>query len=381
VADPVLAWFPAPGEVPSVGLTSVFPAAGKLDVEDADEAGAAGLELPEAGADVVTLGLAVLAGLELGVAQGEAAVFPGFLLPVALAFAVAVAEAVAPAVLVALPLAVALAVAVAVLVAEAVPVAEALPPSLGLAVVPPPAGLLLALPLGGVVCEAAGVASGVCDLADLAALADLDARAGEVAVAQAVARALRWPADVLAGPAPPLAEPAALPDPARLGALWLGLAEEIPTADPSWTKASRSGGSARTTPMAKTAQAPARIGLSRPSRQSRCRGRGRGLAPRADSSPARPPFPRPASPARKPRDTPKRPVARAGPDRTRARIRSSPSGRGSTWSAAACSVRRRYSPKSMGSGPCGGMPSNPDLVITPAPRPSAGRSCRGRCGS
>lgn len=66
-------WFPVPGELLSVGLASVFP--GKLDVggedEDGDEGGGAGLELPEAGADVLTWGLAVLAGLGLAGQEGE----------------------------------------------------------------------------------------------------------------------------------------------------------------------------------------------------------------------------------------------------------------------------------------------------------------------
>jgi hypothetical protein len=65
--------FPVPGELLSVGLTSVFP--GKLDVggedEDGDEGGEAGLELPEAGADVLAWGLAVLAGVGLAGQEGE----------------------------------------------------------------------------------------------------------------------------------------------------------------------------------------------------------------------------------------------------------------------------------------------------------------------
>jgi hypothetical protein len=293
------------------------------------------------------------------------------LLPAVLVLAEA--EAVVLAVLVALLLAVAVAVAVAVVV----PAAEALPLSLGLTLVPSLPGVSLVLPLGGTVPEAAGgtLGSALLDLADLDALAD------EEGDGQAVACALLWLADELKGPAPPFAEPAALPEPARLGVLSLGLEEENPTADPSETRASRSGGSARTTPMANTAQAAARTGLSRPSRQSRGRCRERPLPPRADSSPPRPAFQRPARPARNPPGARERRPAWAGPDRTRARIRSSPSGRGSTWSAAACSARRRYSPNSVGSGPCGGMPSNPDLVITRAPGPRAGRTCRGRCGS
>jgi hypothetical protein len=246
---------------------------------------------------------------------------------------------------------------------------------LPLAVVPlvPSLELLLA----GEVCEPSGDALGFAGFVDLAVAADEDDDG------QAVGCALLGLADgALAGPAPPFAEPAALPEPSRLGAFPLALDDEIPTADPSWTKASRSGGRARTTPMANTAQAAARAGLSSPSRQSRGRRAPlpRDGAPRAGSSPPRPVSQRPR-PARKPPGAAACLLARAGPDRTRARIRSSPSGRGSTWSAAACRARRRYSPKSIGSGPGGGGPSNPDLVITLAPGPRAGRSCRGRCGS
>jgi hypothetical protein len=249
------------------------------------------------------------------------------LLPVALVLAVAVAEADpdALAVLVALPLAVAVEVAEAVPVT--VPVGEALPLSLGLTLVPPlplPLGLPLALPLAVAVPEPVGgtLGSALLDLADLDALGD------EVGEGHAVvACALLWLADELSGPAPPFAEPAALPEPARLGVPLLGLEEEIPTAEPSETKASRSGGRARTTPMANTAQAAARTGLSSPSRQSRGRGRARPLSSRAESSRPRPAFQRPA---RKPPRAAERLLAWAGPDRTRARIRSSPSGRGST---------------------------------------------------
>jgi hypothetical protein len=82
--------------------------------------------------------------------------------------------------------------------------------------------------------------------------------------------------------------------------------------------------------MANTAQAAARTGLSSPSRQSRCRGRVWPLPPRAESSPPRPAFQRPARTARKPPRAAERLLAWAGPDRTRARIISSPSGCGST---------------------------------------------------
>jgi hypothetical protein len=55
-------WFPVvPGEPLPVGLTSVLRVEGKLDVagEDVGEGGLAGLELPDVGGDVETLGLAV----------------------------------------------------------------------------------------------------------------------------------------------------------------------------------------------------------------------------------------------------------------------------------------------------------------------------------
>jgi hypothetical protein len=325
-------WPPlAGGELLSVGLTPVLPDGGKLDVGgrldagggDADVGDVAGLELPDAGADVLTLGLGVLAGLGLAGHEAGLVAWAAFLLPVALVLAAALPLAVA----VDVALALLLAVAGGVAVAEAVPVAEALPPSLGLTLVLSLLlGLSLTVPLAVAVPEPVGgtVGSALLDLADL------DALAAEVGDAQTVACALLGLADELAEPAPPLAEPAALPAPFRLGVPWLGLEEVIPTAELSETKASRSGGSARTTPMANTAQAPARIGLSSPSRQSRCCGRARSLPPRAESSLPRPASRRPVRRARKPPDAAERLLAWAGPDRTRARIRSSPSGRGST---------------------------------------------------
>ena len=385
-------WLPVPDDGPSVGLPAVLPVDGRLDVDDADpdEVGVAVLVLPDGDADAVALGLLTFLGglglvLEAGHDGEPAGLAAAFLLPVALVFADA--EAVAVALLLALLLlALLLAVAVAVLVAEAVPVAEALSLPDGLTLELPVAGLPLVpspelLPAGEV-CEPCGDALGFTGLLACADWADWAAAADEEGDAQAVGSALLRLDDVLAGPAPPFAGPAALPEPSRLGAFPLALDDAIPTADPSWTKASRSGGRARTTPMANTAQAAARTGLSSPSRQSR--GRCRAPPPagprRACSSPPRPVTQRP-SPARKPPGAAECLLARAGPDCTRARIRSSPSGCGSTWSAAACSARRRYSPKSIGSGPRGGGPSNPDLVITLAPGPCAGRSCRGRCGS
>ncbi|MGD0241704.1 MAG: hypothetical protein ABSB59_15445 [Streptosporangiaceae bacterium] len=268
----VPAWPPepvaVPGELLIVGLTSVLPVEGKLDVDEPAAGGAAEPVPLDADAGAVALGLAFFVGLVLaaGAAHGEpVAVTAAFLLPVGLVFAVA--EAVVVAVLLALLLA----EAVAVLLAEAVPVAEALTLPDGLTLVLPLAGLpvvaaLELLLLAGEVCEFSGVTLGVRVLAGLA-----DAAADEEDGGQAVGDTLLGLAEGLAGPAPPFGDPAAVPEPSRLGAFPLGLEDEIPTAEPSWTKASRSGGSERTTPMANTAQAAARTGLSSPSRQSRGR--------------------------------------------------------------------------------------------------------------
>jgi hypothetical protein len=255
----VPAWLPepvaVPGELLIVGLTSVLPVEGELDV---DEPAAGGVAEPvplDADAGAVALGLAF---------------FVCSVLPVALVFAVA------EAVVVAVPLALLLAEAVALLLAEAVPVAETLTLPDGLTLVLPLAGLPVVAALepllAGEVCELCGDTLGVRDLAGLSDLADLaDAAADEEDDGQAVGDALLGLAEAPAGPAPPFGDPAAVPEPSRLGAFPLGLEDEIPTAEPSWTKASRSGGSERTTPMANTAQAAARTGLSSPSRQSRGR--------------------------------------------------------------------------------------------------------------
>jgi hypothetical protein len=73
-------WLPlAGGELLSVGLTVVLPDGGRLDVGgrldagggDADEGDVAGLELPDAGADVLTMGSAVLPGLRLAGHEAE----------------------------------------------------------------------------------------------------------------------------------------------------------------------------------------------------------------------------------------------------------------------------------------------------------------------
>ena len=249
LVDPV----PLPGGVLSVGLAPVPPpeagvlAGGETVAE----------ELTLTGADVDALGLAVLDGAAVAGQEGVP-VGLAFLLPVALVLAFAEAVAVAVAVVVAVAVAVALSVAVDV--AEEVAVVLPLGPVLLLA------GLLLALPLGGLAAELTGVTLGVTDLAGLAA-AD-DEELGE----HAVGWPLLWLAEETAWLAPPPDEPAWLPDPATLGAPPLELEEVNPTAVPIWTKAARSGGNARATPMANTAQAAARAGRSSPSRQSRgCR--------------------------------------------------------------------------------------------------------------
>jgi hypothetical protein len=225
--------------------------------------GVAGLLLPDAGAEVVPPTLAFFAGgLGLLVAQGspdDSAFLPPVALPVAVAVAVGLA----------VPVALPLAVAVGLVLAEAVPDGDVLSLPPGLALVLLLSGLRLELSLAGLVCEPAGGTLGGCvllDLADPAALGEAEGD-GHPGVLTPLGLADGAPPWAAARPG----ELAALPDPSRLGAFPLGLEEESPTADPSWTKASRSGGSARTTPMANTAQAAARAGLSSPSRQSRGR--------------------------------------------------------------------------------------------------------------
>jgi hypothetical protein len=228
--------------------------------------------------------LAVLDGVAVAVWHRVPAGVAAFLLLVTpvLAFA----EAVAAALLVP--------VALTVLVADAVLVAVAVPLSLG----PPLAGLspgLLLVPLGGLVTGLAGVTLGLTGLVGLAAD---DAEAD----GHAVAFPLLGPAEVRPWLAPPPDEPPRLPDPATPGTPWLVLVEEIPTAEASWTKASRSGGTARATPMANTAQTAARAGRSSPYRQSRdcCRGLPLPARPLPSSCPPRMAFQRRTRSARKP---------------------------------------------------------------------------------
>ncbi len=122
----------------------------------------------------------------------------------------------------------------------------------------------------GVLAELAGVSLGVVVFADLAAFVDVpgadDAGPDGHPIA---AGTLPWTAEVPV-PAPPAAELAGVPSPFVLCPPALVLEMGIPTAEPSETNASRSGGTASATPMANTAQAAARAGRSSPYRQSRC---------------------------------------------------------------------------------------------------------------
>jgi hypothetical protein len=158
--------------------------------------------------------------------------------------------------------------------------------------------------------------------------------------------------------------------PVRAGVVWV--VELWPVTDAlSWAIAWRSGGTAIATTRTNKAQAIPKAGRSSPSRQS----------PVRRARPRRPPPEEPegATPARIWANERRRARARpAEPDLTRARICSRPSGRGSMWSAAACSSRRRNSAKS-----CPGAPSGPwpYRVMNPAPGPRGGRPCRGLCGS
>jgi hypothetical protein len=216
---------------------------------------------------------------------------------------------------------------------------------------------------GGVGCVVAGVAEllGLADLADFGVLDAFGLAEGQ----DAAGVGTRFPVLV---PVIPTPVPFGWPPPRDpLGRAELVVPEPV-TVAVSWLISWPSGVSANTSATTNTAQAMPKAGRSSASRQS-----------------PRPSRPRRAS-ARKP-DTPEenarakeakdRPPAWAGADRTRARIRSRPSGRGSIWSATECSSRRRNSGKSCPepSGPW------PDRVMSPAPVPSAGPPSRGRCGS
>ena len=219
-----------------------------LDVAGLDVAGldVAGLVLVDVDGDVVAFGWAACVRVAVGLPQGVAVASAVFL-PVALAFAVADAHAVVVAVLVPVAL------AAGVLVVLAFPVGLAL-----LAV------LALVLLLAGLVAETAGLAPG---LVDLLALFNGD---GDELDGHAVAFVLVRLLGILLGLAPPADELIAVADPSvPWGPLLLLLLAVNPTAEPICPKAWRSGGTARTTPMANTAQAAARPDRSSPSRQSR----------------------------------------------------------------------------------------------------------------
>ncbi len=257
-------WLPL---LPLVSLEVGKPVPDGLDVD--------GLAL----VGVMALGLAVFVGAGVEVGHGSAVASAVFLAPVALAETVVVAssEAVVVGLLVAVPVGVGVAVAVAVAVLVAVVL------SLGLAV--RSAGLLLlpllllllllvlvlVLVLAGLVAEPSGVTLGE---ADLAASCEgdgegLDGHAVTSGLAWLLGNGLAWLLGKLLGLGLPAEVPIGWPAPSVPCAPLLLWEEVIPTAEPSWTKACRSGGKARATPMANTAQAAARPDRSKPVRQSR----------------------------------------------------------------------------------------------------------------
>jgi hypothetical protein len=256
LVDPVLVDpVSVPPEAVSVGLVLAPPVTGGLDVCEADVEEL----LPGVDEDAVALGLAAFDGVAVPVGQSVAVAFADVLPPFALVLAFA--EAVEVAVLVALadPVPVSVAAGVAVVVS----LGPVLPPT-----VPPLDPVSVAL-LGGLF---AGVTLGVTGLAGLAGLADLAGLAADdESVAHAVASLLLPVAEVPAWPAPPAPELYWVPAPLALGTPPPVPELEIPTALPSWTTASRSGGIASATPMANTTHAAARAGRSSPYRQSRCR--------------------------------------------------------------------------------------------------------------
>jgi hypothetical protein len=254
LVDPVFAVFAvfAVFEMVSAGLLLVPPDPAGVDGGDA---GGGELVLAGAGEDALTLGPAVLDGGGVVVGQGVPVALAGWLLPVALALAFA--EGVEVTLLVAVPVPVAGGVGVAVSLALA----------LSLAVLP--LEPLAVAPAGWLLTELARAAVGGGDLPDCAGLTAMAVDDGEADTHAGDSPLLRA-AELPPGPAPPAAELAWVPVPFRLGLLPLGLELENPTAMASWPKASRSGGIASATPMAKTAQAAARAGRSSPYRQSRC---------------------------------------------------------------------------------------------------------------
>jgi hypothetical protein len=213
-------------------------------------------------------------------------------------------------------------VAVALALADGVAVLDGVPPSPGLAA--PPAVLVLPLADAELGAEPPGEAFGFTfwSLADLPVAVDVGL-GGQVADAPLAA-----PTVVPPGPGGPPGWPSWLAVPAGTSTPPLLLEDEIPTAEPSWTRVSRSGGKARATPSANTAQAAATAGRNQPYFHFH------GCGPPRPGSPAPPraAFQRRTRPARKPPAAPAFAclLAWADPAWTRARIRSSPSGRGST---------------------------------------------------
>lgn len=285
LTDPVLTDpVPVAGGVLSVGPLPVPPPAGGLDGGNT----AVGELLAAPDARGVARALADMDGW-VALVEQPAPVAPAVCWPL-FALVLDFAEAV----LLVSPVAVEVAFAVAVAVAVPVPVGVAVPVAVtvGVAVAVSPA-LLLVPPLSGLLTELAGGAVGFANLADVAGLAGADD--GDT-VKHGVAGALFWTAEVPPPPAPPAgAFWVADPFPFRLG-VPSELGPEIPTAEPRLTKAWRSGGTDRATPMANTAQAAAIAGRSHPYRQPRCC---RSPAPSA-SWPPRAAFHRRTMPARKP---------------------------------------------------------------------------------
>jgi hypothetical protein len=203
--------------------------------------------------------------------------------PVALVLAAADADGLAAFFAGALVLADGVAVLVGLSLALAVPLAV------------PPAGL--ALPAGGELdTEPPAATSGLTVLS----VPGLAVAVEEGLGGHAVVVPLTWPAVVPPGTAP-LVGFIGVPVPAGPSSPWLLLEGEIPTtAEPSWTMAPRSGGTARATPMANTAQAIARAGRNSP--YFHFHGCGR-LSP-GFSAPPRTAFQRRTRSARKPPDAP-----------------------------------------------------------------------------
>jgi hypothetical protein len=193
LVDPVLVDPVAgPSDAVSVGLVLAPPGPGELDV------GEAGVEepLPGVDEDAGAWGLAVLDGLAVPGGQEGVAVALADALPFPLVLAFA--EAVEVAALIAVALAVPASGAVEVVVSPG------LVPAPGLSLVP------LSVELSdGLLTELAGVSLGVADVGGLADLAGADDAEPD---AHAIADALPRAPEVLP-PAPPAAEPIAVPSP------------------------------------------------------------------------------------------------------------------------------------------------------------------------